>query len=178
MRTRSSTSSVRCRKDARETAYARGAPSARLITALMTARATSGVASDIAFDVAQNFGTSRTAATISRASLSGSLTPSDSSMDAHPASKSPMVPIGIFVGKNGAPDLFTELLLDVGNLERFNERLDLAIQHFRQLVQREIDAVIGDSILRIVVRADLCRAIARADLSLAHAGACGLLLGD
>src|SRR5256885_16735777 len=113
------------------------------MTAFITARATSGEASEIAFDVAQNFGTSRTAAIISRASRSGSLTPSDSSMDAQPASKSPMVPIGIFVGKNGAPDLFTELLLDVGNLERFDEWLDLAIQHLRQLVQREVDAVVG-----------------------------------
>src|SRR3954468_17944418 len=144
----------------------------------MTARATSGDASEIALDVAQNFGTSSTAATISRASRSGSLTPSDSSIAAHPARRSPMVPIGIFVGKNGAPDLFTELLLDVGNLERFNEGVDVAVENFRELVESEINAVVGDAILRIVVGADLRGAVASSNLSLPHPGPGSLLFGD
>ena len=72
----------------------------------------------------------------------------------HPASKSPIVPIGNVVGKYGALLLFTELLLYVGDLEGFDEGLNVAIEHLRQLVECEIDAVIGDAVLRIIVGSD------------------------
>ena len=40
----------------------------------------------------------------------------------------------------------------------------LAFHHLRQLVQRQIDAVIGDAALRKVIGADALGAVARADL--------------
>src|SRR4051812_41944608 len=126
----------------------------------MTAIATSGDASATELAAAQNFGTSRTAATISRASRCASTTPSDSSIDVHPASRSPMVPMGRVVGKKGVLLLFTKLLLHIRDLECLDERLDFTIQHLGQLVQCQIDAMIGDAILRIIVRPDLRRAIA------------------
>src|SRR6476620_9881863 len=144
----------------------------------MTAIATSGDASATEFAAAQNFGTSSTAATISRASRCGSLTPSASSIDVQPASKSPMVPMGSVVGKYRALPLLTELLLHVGNLEGLDERIDVSIEDFRQLVQREIDPVVGDAVLRIVVGADLRRSIAGANLRLSHPRARRFLLGD
>src|ERR1700694_2436617 len=174
--TRSSTVSVRCRNEARPTAYARGAPVARAIAARMTDRATSGDASATEFAAAQNLGTSSTAARMSRASRWDSVTPTDASIAVQPASRSPMVPIGNVVGKNGALGLFTKLLFDIGDLERFDEWLDFAVQHLGQLVQCEIDSVIGDAILRIVVRADLGGTITGADLCLPHARAGSFLL--
>src|SRR3954466_6436600 len=106
----------------------------------MTAIATSGDASAIELAAAQNLGTSRTAATISRASRWGSATPSDSSIAVHPANRSPIVPMGNVVGKNGELLLLTEFFLYVGHLQRFDERIDVAIEHPGQLVQREIDS--------------------------------------
>src|SRR6185503_9088446 len=97
------------------------------MAARITAFATSGEASATELAAAQNFGTSSTAATISRASRCASTTPSDSSIAAQPASKSPMVPIRIVVGKNGVAPLVTELLLNVCDFERFDERIDVTV---------------------------------------------------
>src|SRR2546423_4081036 len=148
------------------------------MAARITDRATSGDAADTEFAAAQNLGTSSTAATMSRASRWGSPMPTDSSIAVQPAKRSPMVPIGNVVGKNGAAALLTELLFHVRDLEGLDERLDFPVEHSCQLVQREVDAVIGDSVLRVVVRADFCRAITGADLCLAHAGALGFLRRD
>ena len=70
-----------------------------------------------------------------------------------------------------------ELIFDVGQLERVDERPDVAVHESLEVVRRPADAVIGDAALRIVVRADLSRAVAGADLRLPHARARGLLLG-
>src|SRR5437763_4828937 len=67
-----------------------------------------------------------------------------------------------------APSSGTELLLDVGELECFDDRLDVTVHHAGEIVRREADAVVRDAALRIVVRADLRRAVAGADLRLAH----------
>src|SRR5690242_2315133 len=70
----------------------------------------------------------------------------------------------------------TELLLDVGELQRLDDRLDVSIHHAREIVRREADAVVRDAALRIVVRPDLRRAVARADLRLAQLRPLRLLL--
>src|SRR5438093_6565475 len=178
IRTRSSTWRVRCLKDARPTAYASGAPLARFMAARITALATWGDASATVFAAAQNFGTSSTAATISRASRSGSGKPSASNIEVHPASKSPIVPIGSVVGKYEPPLLLTELLLDVGNFESLDEGVYLSVQNFRQLVKRQIDPMVGDPILRVIISTVFGRAVAGADLGLAHARASSFLLRD
>src|SRR3954463_3099632 len=89
-----------------------------------------------------------------------------------------MVPIGSDVTKNGAAALFAKLLLHVGDFEGVDEGLDLAVEHPRELVQREVDAVIGDPILRIIVSADLGGPVTGAHLRLAHPRARRFLLGD
>lgn len=48
--------------------------------------------------------------------------------------------------------------------ERIDEHIKTTVEDFRQTVQREIDAVIGDATLWKIIRADALAAIARADL--------------
>ena len=60
--------------------------------------------------------------------------------------------------------------------ERFDDRVQLAVHHEIQLMQREPDAVIGDAILREVVGADLLAAVARAHHAAALGAQRGLLL--
>src|SRR5688572_2589284 len=45
--------------------------------------------------------------------------------------------------------------------KRVDERVDAAVHHAIELVQRESDAVIGDAVLGEVVGSDLVRAVAR-----------------
>ena len=52
----------------------------------------------------------------------------------------------------------------------------LAFHHLRQLVQRQIDAVIGDAALRKIIGADALRAVAGADLAAPVGGALGVEL--
>ena len=51
--------------------------------------------------------------------------------------------------------------------ESVHERAELAVHRFGELMQSEIDAMVGDAILREIVRADLFGAIARLDLAAA-----------
>ena len=51
-----------------------------------------------------------------------------------------------------------------------------AFDHLRQLVEREIDAVIADAALRKIVGADALGAVARADLAAPVGRALGVLL--
>src|SRR5437762_188358 len=81
-------------------------------------------ASATVFAAAQNLRTPSTAATTSRASRSGPSSPSDASSAEHPASRSPIVPIGNVVATKDAPPLLTQLLLYGGDFEGFNERID------------------------------------------------------
>ena len=53
----------------------------------------------------------------------------------------------------------------------------LALHHLRQVVERQVDAVVGDAALREVVGADALGAVARADLVLALGGARLVALG-
>ena len=52
----------------------------------------------------------------------------------------------------------------------------LAFHHLRQLVQRQIDAVVGDAALRKIIGADAFRAVARADLAAPFGRAFGVEL--
>src|SRR5687767_8686191 len=70
-----------------------------------------------------------------------------------------------------ASSAMTESLFDVRQREGLDQLRDLAVQDALQLVQGEADAVVGHAVLGIVVRADLRRAVAGADLRLAHARA-------
>src|SRR5438270_2656046 len=66
------------------------------------------------------------------------------------------------------------LRLEVRN-QRVDERLEFAVHYFRQLVDRESNAVVGHAVLRKVIRAYLLAAIAAANLCLALLGQLGLL---
>src|SRR5262249_12032985 len=62
-----------------------------------------------------------------------------------------------------------------------HERVDdlaerLALDHLRQFIEREIDAVVGHSPLREIVGADALGTVAGADLAAAFGGAGGVLL--
>src|SRR5581483_1939891 len=61
------------------------------------------------------------------------------------------------------------LILGDQRIDQFVERL--AGQHAVDLVQGEVDAVVGDPALREIVGADALGAVARADLALAAGGA-------
>src|ERR1051325_716225 len=69
----------------------------------------------------------------------------------------------------------TETLLLTGEPQRVDQVVEVAVQHLGQVVHRVVNAVIGNAILRKVIRPDLGRAIARADLGASLAGAGGLL---
>src|ERR1700730_6324704 len=47
--------------------------------------------------------------------------------------------------------------------QRLDQQVEIAVKHALQLMQRQVDAVIGDTGLRIVVRADLVAAITAAN---------------
>src|SRR6476619_5598701 len=110
----------------------------------------------------QNRGTSRTAATMSRASSRASGTPAPSSPVASSVSS---VPNG-----RGSASAFTEVLLG-GGLQRLDDASEVAIEDALEIVQREVDAMIRDAVLRKVVGADFRGPIASADLGLPHARA-------
>src|SRR5882757_9711682 len=57
------------------------------------------------------------------------------------------------------------LMLGRQRIDQFAQRF--ARDHLRQLVEREVDAVVGDAALRKIIGADALRAVAGADLLLA-----------
>src|SRR5687767_14633402 len=61
-----------------------------------------------------------------------------------------------------------ELLGLVLLLKRADQLVELAIDDIRELVERQIDAMVGDTALRKVVCADPLGAVAAADLELAR----------
>src|SRR5687768_7606839 len=95
----------------------------------------------------QKRGTSSTDATMSRASRPAAVIPPRASIASSSATSVRTV------GGANAPAMrsFIESFLDIGDLERLEQRLDLAIQHTRQVVQRESHAMVGDAILREIV---------------------------
>src|SRR5687768_9621874 len=54
-------------------------------------------------------------------------------------------------------------------LQRLDDLIEIAVENFLEVVRGETNAVIGDAALRKIVRADLGRAIAGADLRFALA---------
>src|SRR5581483_2790208 len=52
--------------------------------------------------------------------------------------------------------------------QRLRERVELALEHAVELMLRQLDAMVGDAVLREVVGADLLRALACADLRAAR----------
>src|SRR5439155_14520227 len=74
-----------------------------------------------------------------------------------------------------APSL-AEHAAAVLRIESFRELVERTLEHPVELVDRELDPVIGDATLGEVVGPDLLRALARADLRAARRGELGLLL--
>src|SRR5262245_33957265 len=72
--------------------------------------------------------------------------------------------------------LFRELLRAVLLLERIDELVQVAVHHIRQLVEREVDAMVRDASLRKVVGADALRTVAASHLQHAGLRLRGLLL--
>src|SRR5687767_3474387 len=123
----------------------------------------------------QNRGTSRTAATMSRASRLASATPPSVSSASRAPTSSRMV---AGVGQARAARSLIETLFHIGDAERVQERVDLALQHPREIMHGEPYAMIGDAVLGEVVGADLRGPVARADLRLPHARSGRLTLGE
>src|SRR5262245_40498871 len=69
-----------------------------------------------------------------------------------------------------------ELLGEQRGGEGVEQLVELAVHDALDLVQREVDAVVGDAALREVVGADALRAVAGADQRLARRGGLRLLL--
>src|SRR5215204_2708677 len=169
MSTRGSTARVRCRNAARPTAYANGAPLARMTAARRASFTAVASTSASRFATGQKRGTSSTAATMSRASSRASATPACSRLTVSSASRAPNE-IG------AAVSVVTEVLLVGSLLQGLDDAPQIAVENPLQIVHREIDAVVRDPTLRKVVRADLRRPIAGPDLRLAHARPLGFLL--
>src|SRR5438874_6952632 len=72
----------------------------------------------------------------------------------------------------------TESLPLAGEPQRVDQIVEVAVQHLGQVVNRVVNAVIGDAILWEVVGPDLGRAITGAHLRPSLASTGGLLLGD
>src|SRR5512140_1216376 len=174
MSTRSSTCSVRFRKADRSTAYANGAPALRRFAARLHESARSRLGVSCSCSDAQNRGASCIAARMSRASRVASSMPAPASTLASSRTSALTVP-----SLAAMPCLsLIELLFLRRDGERVHELIEIAVERALELVRREPDAVIGDAILREVVRANLGRAVAGAHLRLAHARPRGLDLGQ
>src|ERR1700680_1853596 len=65
----------------------------------------------------------------------------------------------------GLDQLLLQALSLVVRHQRVDERSELAVHHFGELVQRQADAMVGHAILRKIVRANFLRAVAGLDLS-------------
>ena len=62
--------------------------------------------------------------------------------------------------------------------QRFDEFIEVAFDEVGEVVERQLDAVVGDAVLREIVGADFFAAFARADLVFADGGVFGVFLGD
>src|SRR6266571_6942258 len=81
-------------------------------------------------------------------------------------------------GAGGAPDSSTRPLLLPRQLHRTDQLVQVPVDHLGEVVGGEVDAVVGDPVLREVVGADFLRAVPGPHLGAALAGPRGLLLGD
>jgi hypothetical protein len=75
------------------------------------------------------------------------------------------------------PRLF-ELLVELIGHERTDERVEVAFDEIRQVVEGQFNAVIGHAVLREIISADLLAPFAGADLVFAVGGVFGIFLGD
>src|SRR5688500_10567199 len=97
-------------------------------------------------------------------------------MDVSSSTTERTVPSGTHAAGDEATDLLTEPVLRIGVPECFDERVDFTAHHPGELVHREPDAMIGHSVLREIVGANLRRAVAGADLRFPHPRPLRLLL--
>src|SRR6185437_947308 len=174
MSTRSSTRSVRCRNAATPTAYANGAPAQRSFAARRAASARPAAMSSCSCSAAQKRGSSCTAATMSRASRPASSIEAAASIEVSSRTSAATVP-----SRAATPTIsLIELLFLRRQRERVHQLVELSVQGARQLVRGEADAMIRHAILRKIVRTDLGRSVAGANLRLPHARASGLDVGQ
>src|SRR5665213_909065 len=165
MSTRSSTRSMRCRNAATPTAYANGAPAQRNRAARRASSARLASTSSFSWSAAQNRGSSCTAATMSRASRPASSIDADASISVSSRTSAATVPsFGATLVRS-----LIELLFLCRERERVHQLVEISIERARELVRREADAMVGDAVLRKVVRANLGGSVAGAYLRLAHA---------
>src|SRR5512141_317236 len=68
-----------------------------------------------------------------------------------------------------------ELLLPTGHAECIHQLVQVTVHHVREIVHRQIDAMVGDATLWIVVGPDLGRPVAGTDHGPPLMGARGLL---
>src|SRR5687768_391199 len=106
---------------------------------------------------------------MSRAVLSESMHPPRSRVPASSSTTERTVSLEPGAERDESRALLTEPVFRISAAERFDERVDFTTHHLGQLVHCEPDAMVGHSILREIVRADLCRAVAGADLRFPHA---------
>jgi len=62
--------------------------------------------------------------------------------------------------------------------EGVDEGVDIAFEGSGEVIEGEVDTVIGDAVLGVVVGADAFVAFAGADLGAAFGGVAGIFLGD
>ena len=72
--------------------------------------------------------------------------------------------------------LLPQLFRRVGGDECVKDLVHVAVQELVELVNRQLDAVVGHTIFREIIGADALRAVARADLTLAVGRDGGTLL--
>src|SRR5207247_7317858 len=163
--TRGSRLSSSERKSARPTAYPNGIPFARRSTARRKRRATSaGAARSRLSQTSPGFTWApATAAQRVLASRRASGSPA-------PASRSTASPSASAIAKRRAIRSDTEPLLLTREAQGVDQIVEVAVQQLGEVVNGVVDAMIGDTVLRKVVRANLGRAIARAHLGPALAG--------
>src|SRR5688572_26938042 len=106
---------------------------------------------------------------MSRAVLSESPSPPRSRVVASSSTTERTEPLESGAARDESRALLTEPVLGISVAQRFDERVDFTAHHFGELVHREPDPMVGHPILREIVRANLCRAVAGADLRFPHA---------
>ena len=85
-------------------------------------------------------------------------------------------PSAAVAGSPAAMELAKELLLQIVGHQRLDHRINGSLHEERQAVQRQADAMIGEPVLREIIRTDALVAFARADLLLPLVGVFLVLL--
>src|SRR5207253_1933594 len=173
IRARGSSFRSSVRKPVRPTAYAKGTPRERCSTACQN-RSTSSTAGSWARRSHTSPGLVPAPATAAHsiiASRRGPGRPEAARRSAASCSASP-IEVGCAARSGTEPLLFTR------EPQGVDQVVEATVQHLGEVVDGVMDAMVGDAVLREVVRANLGRAVSRADLGSALAGAGGFLFGD